>query len=626
MRCPDCGYEVPEQLSLCPHCGLNIDETQPIKRRKLREARRARIAEETLPLSVPQQEQGSERPLGQRARVFLLVLAGFLGLLLISSVIGIYTGARQGRIDQTATVDAVADDHYQEGLSHLDAGEYTQAIREFERALEIKPGHPLASQGLAEAQARLAALPTPTIETTTDVAGELFQEGKTAYEEQNWDLAIQILSQLRAFAPDYDRETVEDMLFESLYNQGMALLNEDPPRFEEGIFYLDQAQEIGPLSEEAILQRELANRYMTALGYWGVDWKRCIERLGDLYELAPGYHDVFTRLYRAHVMYGDMWAEQGEMCPAAAQYSQALELMNDTELAQKRDEAAEVCASATPTPIPPITGTLPITGTVTVPGFNVGRLAYPAYNSSTGLYDIYALTAEGRLTRVAFGADQPSWQWGSDRLIYRNVVSPSISLIQPGGQPMVLRADAGASSPTLSPDGNRYAYASEDGYIYIAATNAGSEAVVHASGWGPTWGPTGLLAWTGCEADGSACGVFVDNPDDDAAPRRLTASRSDTALHWHPSGQFLAYMSDFSGDWSIYRLGVGGDVTVLTDESTLEALPAWSPDGSSLAFLSYKDGRWGIYLMDINEGSTRQIIELGEEMPNWRNQRLSWAP
>ncbi|HEC34694.1 MAG TPA: tetratricopeptide repeat protein [Chloroflexi bacterium] len=629
MRCPDCGHEVPEHLSLCPHCGLNIEETQPIKRRKGRRKRKAAVLEETIPLPLSAEETPPAHPtLWQRVRVVLLAFAVFLCLLGIAVVVAGYTGIQAGEREREEQRLALADEHYHRGLARLDAGEYELAIAEFEYALQLDSGHPLAAQGLAEAHARLAAVPTPTSQAVEDIAHDLYAQGTAAYQQDDWETAARVLSQLRALDRDYEIAAVEDMLFTSLYNYGMALLEQS--RLEEGIFYLDQALEIRPLDQEALWERDLAHRYMTALGYWGVDWQRCIQRLEELYALAPGYKDVFTRLCQARVSYGDLWSEQGEMCPAAAQYASALELMNDPELEQKRIEAAEVCAVATPTPIPPITGTIPITGTLVVPGFEIGRLAYPAYNAQTGLYDVYALTADGRLARVAAGADQPCWQWGSDRLIYRDHLVPGISLIQPGGQPITLRTDADAAWPTLSPDGGRYAYAAPDGtgvwHIYIANTDGTAEPVVHAPGWGPTWGPAGLLAWTGCEADGSACGIFVDNPDDDQPPARLTADINDSGLHWAPGGDLLAYMSNHTGNWNLYLLSVTGGVEVLTDDPDIEALPAWAPNGSALAFLSYQDGRWGIYLMQPNGEDVRQIVDLGAMMPDWQKQRLCWAP
>ncbi|HIQ02584.1 MAG TPA: tetratricopeptide repeat protein [Anaerolineales bacterium] len=629
MRCPDCGYEVPEPLSLCPRCGLNIEETQPMKRRRGRPGRRSAISEETIPLPAPAEEAPAAGPtFWQRARVILLVLVSFLCLIGIAVGVAGYSGIREGERERQERRAAIADEHYQRGLSRLDAGEYELAIAEFEYALQLDPDHPLAVQGLDEARARLAAVPTPTSQAAEDIAHELYTEGVAAYQQGDWETAARVLGQLHGFAPEYEAEAVEDMLFTSLYNHGMALLEED--RFEEGIFYLDRALAIRPLDQEALWERELAHRYMTALGYWGLDWQLCVQRFEELYALAPGYKDVFSRLYEARVVYGDLWFEQEEMCPAAAQYARALEMLNDPELQQRQAEAAEVCAVATPTPIPPITGTLPTTGTLPVPGFQVGRLAYPAYNPQTGLYDIYSLTADGRLTRVAAGADQPCWQWGSDRLIYRNRLAAGLSLIQPGGQPVTLRADATAAWPTISPDGGRYAYAAPDGagvwHIYIAPTDGTAEPVDHAIGWGPAWGPSGLLAWTGCEEDGLTCGVFVDNLDDGQPPTRLTASKGDIGLHWAPSGDLLAYMSNHTGSWNLYLLSVTGGVQEITDDPGIEALPAWAPDGSALAFLSYQDGRWSIYLMDPNGENVRRIVDLGTDMPNWGDQRLSWAP
>jgi tetratricopeptide (TPR) repeat protein len=636
MLCPDCGYEVPEPLTLCPRCGQNVEQTQPIRRRK---TRRAAAIDETLPLPIPalqqeaeaEEEEQEETPrsaLWKRVRVVLLAFAAFLCLLALSSGAGVYLGVRHGEATRVAEQLNLADEHYRRGLARLDNGEFELAIAEFEYALELDPQHGLAAQGVAEAEARIAARPTPTTEPEVDVREELYADGEAAYTARDWDRTVDLLAQLRAFDPEYERESVEDMLFESLNNEGLNLLEEG--RLEEGIFYLDQAQEIRDLDEAVLLELELARRYLRALGFWGVDWNECIRQFEDLYALAPGYRDVLSRLFEAHVLYGEWWAEQGEMCPAAARYARALELMNDPEVAEKRDAAASVCAVATPTPVPPITGTLITTGTVQVPGFQVGRLAYPAYNSQTGVYDIYALTADGRLMQMAIGADQPSWQWGTDRLIYRNRLSPGIFTLQPGSQPVMLREGSNAAAPTFSPDGGRYAYTApgENGYshIFIARTDGVGEPIDHAPGWDAAWGPTGILAWTGCASGSSDCGIFVDNPDDDQPPRRLTSDINDSNVHWSPGGDRLAYSSNHMGSWDIYLLDLSAEVQLLVDDSTVEALPAWAPDGSGLAFLSYRDGLWGIYLVQLDGQNVRKIIDLGPEMPGWENQRLSWSP
>lgn len=637
MECPECEYNVPEPLLLCPRCGAHVEETQPMKRRRARRLRPARALpwvsahEDTIPLIIgaEEEETPARLTLWQRVRVVLLSLGAFLCLLTLALAISGYLGLQAGQHARAERRLALADEHYRQGLARLDSGEYELALAEFEYALQLVPDHPLAKQGVAEARARLASRPTPTSPATEEVARELYNQAQAAYEREDWPTAARLLNQLRAFAPDYESETVEEMLFTSLYQAGMMALAGDSP--EEGIFYLDQAQRIRTLDADALRELELARRYLKALGYWGVDWETSIRQLEALYALAPNYRDLFQRLYQARLAYGNLWAQRGEMCPAAEQYTQALRLMNNDALVAKRDEAAAVCAVATPTPIAPITGTLP--GAATVPGFTSGRLAYAAYNTETGMYDLYTLLSDGAngyLSRIAQGADQPSWRWSGGRLIYRDRRAPGITLLQPDGSRVLLRAGADAAWPTLSPDGTRYAYAAPDGagvwHIYIARTDGTGTPIAVAPGWGPSWGPTGLIAWTGCEADGSACGIYVDHPDDPQPPVRLTGSAHDTGLHWAPGGDQLLYMSDHTGNWDLYLLGVGGGVQVLLSTAAIEGLPAWSPDGSTIAFLSYRDNTWGLYLMQPDGGHLRPLLRLGAEMPNWPNQRLSWAP
>ncbi|MCS7179257.1 MAG: hypothetical protein N0A03_08305 [Anaerolineae bacterium] len=615
-----------------------MEETQPIKGRRALRSRPARTLswmaaqEDTLPLIIGSEEVETVSPrptLWQRVRVVLLSFIAFLCLLTVTLVASGYFGMRAGERARIERRAAIAEEHYQRGLAQLDGGNYELAIAEFEYVLQLVPDHPLAKQGLAEARARLAARPTPTSQAREGVARDLFTRAKAAYEQEDWPTAARLLNQLRAFDPEYEPEAVKAMLFTSLYNAGMAALAGDS--LEEGIFYLDQARQIRPLDDNALRELELARRYLKALGYWGVDWEVCIQQLEALYALAPNYRDVFQRLYQAYVAYGDLWAKQGEMCPAAEQYAQALRLMNSEALVQKRDEAAGVCAVATPTPIAPISGIL--SGTTTVPGFTSGRLAYAAYNAETGRYDIYTLVSDGTngyLSRVAEGADQPCWRWGGGQLIFRDRLAPGLALLQPDGSRVLLRPGADAAWPTLSPDGSRYAFAAPDSagvwHIYIARTDGSGSPAVVAPGWGPSWGPTGLLAWTGCEADGSACGIYVDHPDDTQPPTRLTGSASDTGIHWAPGGGQMLYMSDHTGNWDLYLLGVGGGVQVLLSTPAIDGLPAWSPDGATIAFLSYRENTWGIYLMSPDGSNIRPLVTLGAEMPHWPNQRLSWAP
>ncbi|TET51051.1 MAG: hypothetical protein E3J64_07470 [Anaerolineales bacterium] len=415
---------------------------------------------------------------------------------------GAYIGLLRGERVREQEIEELAAEHYGIGVERLQAEDYGRARAEFTYVLDLDPNHELAQQGLAAAEAGIAALPTPTVETYEVVAADLYAEAVDRYEAEDWQEAATTLIQLRKLDAEHEVESVEEMLFTSLYNAGMALLEAD--RMEEGVFYLDQAAALRPLDAEATVQRDLAARYITALGLWGADWESCIHSFAELYDLAPNYRDVAERLRGAQLAYADAWYLLGEMCPAEDYYSRALKMGDDEEISEKRDAATEYCAVATPTPIVSVAGTHVITLTEIPEGFNYGRLAYPVYNAQTYSYDVWALFADGRLMGMAADADQPCWVWSNGTLGFRDLsaFTPGLSMIVPGEDgPRQLMQNGSLASPTFSPDGARVAYASYygggDWRILIAPVDGSEDPIVHAEGKGPAWGPSRLLARTG---------------------------------------------------------------------------------------------------------------------------------
>lgn len=585
-----------------------MEQSQPAKQETQRPAKQEKLRLRFTPT------------LWKRLLVILLALVIFSAVLAAAAYLGLYYGER----DRQTARENVVQEHYDAGLEALNEGRFERAVAEFQYVLQLDPQHALAEEGLTEARARLAIKPTPTLEAVTSLAEQLLDQARTSFEANEWVATARMLTQLRALDPDYEPEAVEEMLFTSLYNAGIAFLEEEA--LEVGISYLDQAIALRPLDASAVNQRNLAARYLDALNYWGVDWELCIDRFEALYATNPSYRDVAQRVYRAYLAYADYFAAQGEMCPAEMQYTQALRMYADPTIDQKRADAAQICLIATPTPLE---GTTPHLTPQPIPGFTSGRLAYPVYNSTTDVYDLYALYADGRILRAATGADQPWWELGTGRLAYRDKVLGGVKMVLPEeGVPLQLLAPLGQAWPSLSPDSRRVAYASAiNGVwaIYIANTDGSGEPRRLGAGWAPAWGASGLLAYTGCDAAGK-CGITLDNPDDDQPGTVLTGSEDDSAVSWAPGGNMLAYMANVTGNWDIILLNPQGGVQQLTFDESDEGLPVWSPDGGHLGFVSNRDGNWAIYVMQLDGQNVQRLLDLGPSLPGWENQRLSWVP
>jgi len=607
MKCQSCGAALPLNVRLCPNCGTLQHVARP-----------SSSLAQTQPMS---RTSTGVRRIGVAIAIFAAFACVLLSILLASG----FFGYRAGLSDRADRQAQEAAQFFQKGQEDLQAGRLALAEVDFAYVLRLNPDYPDAAQQLQEVRQRIAdaqrVKPTATT-SLADAIRQVFDEAKKAYDTKDWENAVARLTQVHRLDPAFEKNTVEDMLFEAAYTYGLQLLNQD--RLEEGLYYLEQAAALRPLDIQTSTQVEYAKMYLAARGYWNVNWDRAIERFGELYAIAPGYKDTFERYVTAHVLYADSYTARGDFCPAPSLYQAALALRPDPEVQSKLDGSTAGCASATPVPL---TGTLPISGTpVVVPGISVGRLAYPVYDDATGTYTIYAISP-GRSPFAAATGGQPAWQPNGPSLAYR-VLGAGIYVIDLSTGQASLVAPAGSAWPTWSPDGTRVAYTQLDPAgnfrIMIARLDGSAPAIDLGSGKYPVWGPTGVLAYTGCDSAG--CGITIDNPDDPNPPARLTASINDTPASWSPDGFNVAYYSDADGDWDIYFVNTAGGVVQVVDSPGDDATPAWSPDGTHIAFASNRDGAWAIYTIKFDGTELTKAIELGPSSPNWLNERLAWTP
>ncbi len=586
MNCRSCGARLAPNDLVCGTCGAIVESMPPS------------ITQPSTPLP---RSTSTARRVSSTTLLIIVFACGLLALITASAVGGVAVGLR----DREGDRQAQADKYFQEGVSNLGAGKLQLAKADFEYVLKIAPGYPGASEQLAQVQEQLTVKPTPTFAAIVSVTQQLFDAGQTAYQAKNWKTAIDVLSQMRSIDPTYQRQAVDDMIYNAATTYGLELFKDD--RLEEGITYLEQAAYIRPLPADAAQQVQYARMYITARDYWNADWEEAIKQFQALYQVAPNYRDTFTRLVDAYLQFADERMRAGDPCAAQTQYEEASKLSPNATLQVKLDKAKQDCLTVPTT----ITGTNAVLN-----GLFAGRIAYPIFDSN-GARILTASAGDPKLLTAALG-DQPEWQRNGNRLAYR-IAGTSANVVNNGSNVVIAPADA--EFPTFSPDGTRVIY-SLNGKLYMINSNGSGSPVEVGSGSAPTWGPKGWLAYSGC--DGSGCGIMIRDPDNTDPPKRLTASPDDIPTSWSPDGFNISYYSDVSGNYDLYFVNTAGGVQQVTKNAANNVGGAWGPDGSHIAFLSDRDGGWALYLAKYDGSETTKIASAPQG--DWTRERVTWVP
>lgn len=316
--------------------------------------------QDTLP--TPAVRSAPATPIGRFIRsvpgAFLSIALSLSGILALAALGGYSAGSAE-RERTAATAQAVElARQFQLGLDDLSAGRPSLAVQRFEFILALDPAYPGAAQRLAEARAAIPQntatsptplpSPTPIITVGPETAKILFEAARSAFDQKQWDKALQKLGALRVISPDYERAAVRSMLFRALQNRAIDYINAG--KLELGLADLDQASKIGALDPDAQQYRQWAEIYIAGVSYWGLNWPRTVETFQLLYKIAPYFRDTITRLHDAQLAYARQLDAQGQPCDAVTHYAEALKLQPDKLVEDQRTAAETACEFGTPTP------------------------------------------------------------------------------------------------------------------------------------------------------------------------------------------------------------------------------------------------------------------------------------
>lgn len=594
-------------------------------------------------------------------RLLVGCLGAFICVSLLYGGIGVLA-AYHGIQERAQEMQSEAEVHYQRGQTHLANNALELAVAEFEQALRLNPNLLQAREALRETQRIAQSQPTPTSETRSAAAAELFEQAQTEIAGEDWPAAIETLSQVRDLDPEYEKAQVSQLVYQANYQQGLQLIN--PDQIGEALLYLERALAEAPDDKVVKLEAAKASLYLEGVtALIESDASRAVNALSQLYREADDYLDVGDQLRQAYELYGDELAAGDEWCLAEAQYIEAAELVsNESVLANKLEVSQERCAETStaqvtgvPTPrsaAPPAQAAANNTSTSDATGSSTGTpsdeteaapstgaggtLFYSMYNASETQWEIRSAPAGGGtpqtvVTDGTMPAVSPNGQW----LVYRSeaIESEGFHIYDlTTGEDRRITIVRQHMLPRWGGDNSQFLFSAQEPatgrwLVYVGYADGKGDPQILRDGRTPAWSPDNqLIAYQGTDPEGNNPGIYVV-PFGGGTEARLTTHESDRSPAFAPNGSQLAYMSTQNGSWDIYTVSLnGGSPRQLTTTGSNDGLPVWSPDGSKIAYVSDSGGSWGIYVVNAGGGAPTKVTGWdGNNHPDWLLAQIWWA-
>lgn len=122
---------------------------------------------------------------------------------------------------------------------------------------------------------------------------------------------------------------------------------------EEGLYDLSLASRFGPLDLNANHTKSLAEQYLLANSYYGLNWAMAAELFAQLCFQGATSDSCYKYGFSAW-SYGDLLYSLNDPCGAEEQYHQSLNTWDNPEYHPTATKAARSCQTATaPAPTPP---------------------------------------------------------------------------------------------------------------------------------------------------------------------------------------------------------------------------------------------------------------------------------
>src|SRR5687768_2909140 len=231
----------------------------------------------------------------------------------------------------------------------------------------------------------------------------------------------------------------------------------------------------------------------------------------------------------------------------------------------------------------------------------------PAWSAFTQLTD-----ASGVETSPSISPDGESFAYASNAKGTWDIAVQRVG----GRNPVVVAGDSTLNEvwPTYSPDGKQIAYSLRGGGLFVVGATGESTRRLTPFGSYPAWSPDGRrIVFSSEEVDtpyntlGAGRLWIVDASGGEPSEIALDLGTRDFGGYqpsWSPSGARIAYWVNVSGQRDLETVSVAGrDRVKVTNDAALDWAPVWSPDGKFLYFASDRGGAMGLWRIAVNEES-----------------------
>jgi hypothetical protein len=294
-----------------------------------------------------------------------------------------------------------------------------------------------------------------------------------------------------------------------------------------------------------------------------------------------------------------------------------------------------------PTRMPPATQTAaPTHAPAALPAPTLaGTIAFAAYEPAIGGYTLYTFTADRGLRSIAHHVHQPDISLDGKLIAVDGAGAGREDLWavdMNGGNWQQLTHYLDDHYPNWSPVWMEFGFSSSrqgDGVyrLFLGEELITTDRTPFIVGDYPILLLTRDMVFASCDygwGTGSNCGVCVVT--DGQLPRQLTHNPLDVPTDANMEN--VLFLRPDGDNWDIYRIGYAGGAPVpLSPSPGRDGPAALSPDGKAIAFLSDRSGTWALYRMNLQGEQVRKIVDLpaGLDFDHapypWWSERLSWG-